>query len=247
LLTEKTRLVAVTHVSNALGTVNPVREIIRHAHSHSVPVLVDGAQAVSHLPVDVSELGCDFYVFSGHKMYGPTGIGVLYGKEYLLDSMPPYQGGGDMIRSVTFEKTSYQKLPHKFEAGTPHISGAIGMGAAAGFLDSVGIKKIFAHEQELMALGTQELRKIDGLRLIGEAKEKSSAISFVMEGIHPHDIATILDHEGVAVRAGHHCAQPVMDFYGIPATTRISFGLYNTADDIRACLDALLKAKEVFK
>ena len=247
LLSEKTRLVSVTHVSNVLGTVNPVREIIRFAHSRSVPVLIDGAQAAPHLPVDVSSLDCDFYALSGHKMYGPTGIGILYGKEPLLDSMPPYQGGGDMVRSVTFEKTSYQKLPHKFEAGTPNISGAIGMGVAADFLESVGIKNIFSHEQHLMSYGIRELQKIDGLRIIGEAKEKSSALSFVMEGIHPHDIATILDHEGIAVRAGHHCAQPVMDFYRIPATARISFGLYNTIEDIDACMRAVLKVKEVFQ
>jgi len=247
LITEKTRLVALTHVSNVLGTVNPLREIIRYAHARSVPVLIDGAQAVSHLPVDVSTLDCDFYVLSGHKMYGPTGIGILYGKEHLLDAMPPYQGGGDMIRSVTFEKTSYQKLPHKFEAGTPNISGAIGMGAAVDFLESVGIDNVFSHEQHLMAYGTREIQKIDGLRIIGEAKEKSSALSFIMEGIHPHDIATILDQEGIAVRAGHHCAQPVMDFYGLAATARISFGLYNTPEDIDACLQALLKVKEVFQ
>ncbi len=247
LLSEKTRLVSVTHVSNVLGTVNPVREIIRFAHSRSVPVLIDGAQAAPHLPVDVSSLDCDFYALSGHKMYGPTGIGILYGKEPLLDSMPPYQGGGDMVRSVTFEKTSYQKLPHKFEAGTPNISGAIGMGVAADFLESVGIKNIFSHEQHLMAYAIRGLQKIDGLRIIGEAKEKSSALSFVMEGIHPHDIATILDHEGIAVRAGHHCAQPVMDFYRIPATARISFGLYNTIEDIDACMRAVLKVKEVFQ
>ncbi len=247
LITEKTRIVSVTHVSNVLGTVNPVREIIRYAHSRSVPVLIDGAQAVSHLPVDVSALDCDFYVLSGHKMYGPTGIGILYGKEKILNSMPPYQGGGDMIRSVTFEKTSFQKLPHKFEAGTPNISGAIGLGAAVDFLESVGIKNIYAHEQELMAYGTQELKNIDGLRIIGRAEDKSSALSFVMEGIHPHDIATILDHEGIAVRAGHHCAQPLMDFFRIPATARISFGLYNTFEDIDACLQALLKVKKVFQ
>jgi len=247
LIGPRTRLVAVTHVSNALGTVNPIRNIIRLAHQFQVPVLIDGAQSASHLPVDVSSLDCDFYTFSGHKMYGPTGIGVLYGKELILDSMPPYQGGGEMIRSVTFEKTRYQKLPHKFEAGTPNISGAIGMGAAVDFLQSVGMDSVFMHEQVLMAYGSKTLQTMDDVRMIGTAKEKASSLSFVIEGIHPHDIATVLDQNGIAIRAGHHCAQPVMDFFRIPATARVSFGLYNTREDIDALRLGLEKVREVFK
>jgi cysteine desulfurase/selenocysteine lyase len=247
LIGPRTRLVAVTHVSNALGTVNPIRNIIQLAHQFQVPVLIDGAQSISHLPVDVSSLDCDFYTFSGHKMYGPTGIGVLYGKEFILDSMPPYQGGGEMIRSVTFKKTRYHKLPHKFEAGTPNISGAIGMGAAVDFLQSVGMDSVSMHEQVLMAHGSEILRAMDDVRMIGTAKEKTSALSFVIEGIHPHDIATVLDQNGVAIRAGHHCAQPVMDFFRIPATARVSFGLYNTREDIEALRLGLEQVKEVFK
>jgi cysteine desulfurase/selenocysteine lyase len=247
LIGPKTRLVAVTHVSNAIGTVNPIRNIIQLAHQLHVPVLIDGAQSISHLPLDVSSLDCDFYTFSGHKMYGPTGIGVLYGKEYILDSMPPYQGGGEMIRSVTFEKTEYHKLPHKFEAGTPNISGAIGMGAAVDFLQSVGMDSVFTHEQGLMAYGSEILQTMDDVRMIGTAKEKTSSLSFVIEGIHPHDIATVLDQDGVAIRAGHHCAQPVMDFFRVPATARVSFGLYNTREDIDALRFGLEKVKEVFK
>jgi cysteine desulfurase / selenocysteine lyase len=246
LLSPRTRLVAITHVSNALGTINPIRSIIRLAHERNVPVLVDGAQAVPHMPIDVRELDCDFFSFSGHKMYGPTGIGILYGKERLLEAMPPYQGGGDMIRSVTFEKTLYNELPHKFEAGTPNLAGAIGLGAAVDYLGSVGLNHLSAHEQDLIAFGAAALQTLDGLRIIGTAAIKASVLSFVLEGIHPHDIGTILDQDGIAIRAGHHCAQPVMDFFNIPATARASFGLYNTREDIEALLYGLRKVKEIF-
>jgi cysteine desulfurase / selenocysteine lyase len=247
ILGPRTRLVAITGVSNALGTVNPVREIIKLAHARGVPVLVDGAQMVQHMPVDVRALDCDFLAFSGHKMYGPTGIGVLYAKERLLEDMPPYQGGGDMISSVTFEKTIYNKLPYKFEAGTPNVAGAIGLGAAVDYLQSVGLQNISAHEQELLACGTLALQAMDNVRIIGTAREKSSVISFVLDGIHPHDIGTILDKYGIAIRTGHHCAQPVMEFYGIPATARASLGMYNTREDIEALLWGLRKVKEVFQ
>jgi len=247
LLGPRTRLVAVTYVSNALGTINPVHEIVRLAHERKVPVLVDGAQAVPHMHVDVQRLDCDFFAFSGHKMYGPTGIGVLYGKERLLDAMPPYQGGGDMISSVTFEKTLYNKLPYKFEAGTPNVSGGIGLGAAVDYLESIGLENISAHEQDLMTYGTEALRTLDELRIIGTAKVKASVLSFVLEGIHPHDIGTILDKDGIAIRTGHHCAQPVMDFFKIPATARASLGLYNTREDIDALVGGLGKVKEVFR
>ncbi len=246
LLNEHTRLVAVTHVSNALGTINPVQAIIALAHAHKVPVLLDGAQAVAHLPVDVQQLDCDFYAFSAHKLYGPTGVGVLYGKEALLDAMPPYQGGGDMISSVTFEKTIYNHLPHKFEAGTPHVSGAIGLGAAIEYLNAVGIAPIAAHEHRVLAYGTERLQSVPGLRLIGTAKDKAGVLSFVLEGIHPHDIGTILDQEGIAIRTGHHCAQPLMQRFGIPATARASLGLYNTVEEIDALVTGLHKVQEVF-
>jgi cysteine desulfurase / selenocysteine lyase len=247
LLGPKTRLVAMTHVSNALGTVNPVKEIVRLAHRQNVPVLVDGAQSVPHMPVDVQAIDCDFFVFSGHKMYGPTGIGILYGKEKLLDAMPPYQGGGDMIRSVTFKKTLYSELPYKFEAGTPNVAGAIGLGAAVDYLESIGMDNISAYEQDLLRYSTQALETVEQLRIIGNAEEKAGAISFVIDSVHPHDIGTILNKEGIAIRTGHHCAQPVMDFFQIPSTARISFGLYNTREDIAALLDGLKKAKEVFR
>jgi len=247
LLGPKTRMVAVTHVSNVLGTVNPVEDIVRLAHRRKIPVLIDGAQSAAHLPIDVNALDCDFFVLSGHKMYGPTGIGVLYGKEHLLDSMPPYQGGGDMIRSVTFEKTLYRKPPYKFEAGTPNISGAIGLGAAVDFIESIGINKIVEHERELIAHGTRMLRTIEGLRILGNSKEKAGSLSFLMEGIHPHDIATILDQQGIAIRAGHHCAQPLMDFFKISATARISFGIYNTSEDIQALIHGLETVNGVFQ
>jgi cysteine desulfurase / selenocysteine lyase len=247
LLSPSTRLVAVTYISNVLGTINPIREIIRLAHNQNIPVLVDGAQAAPHIPIDVQALDCDFFVFSGHKMYGPTGIGVLYGKENLLDEMPPYQGGGDMIRSVTFEKTLYGELPYKFEAGTPHVAGGIGLGAAIDYLESIGMESIALHEQEMLSYATESLRSLDGLRIIGEAKAKAGVISFVIDGIHPHDIGTILDEEAVAVRTGHHCAQPVMDFFKIPATVRASIGLYNTRQDIDALLRGLESVKRVFR
>jgi cysteine desulfurase/selenocysteine lyase len=247
LLSPRTRLVAVTAVSNALGTINPVRKIVRLAHERNVPVLVDGAQAIQHMPMDVRELDCDFFAFSGHKMYGPTGIGVLYGKERLLESMPPYQGGGDMISSVTFEKTLYNRLPYKFEAGTPNVAGGIGLGAAIDYLESIEMENISMHEQDLIAYGTRALETIENLRIIGTAKEKASVLSFVIEGIHPHDIGTILDKDGIAVRTGHHCAQPVMEFFKIPATARASLGLYNMREDIEALVAGLGKVKEVFR
>lgn len=247
LLTPKTRLVAVAGVSNALGTINPVREIVQLAHERNIPVLVDGAQAVQHMSVDMQDLDCDFFALSGHKMYGPTGIGVLYGKERLLDSMPPYQGGGDMISSVTFEKTLYNRLPYKFEAGTPNVAGGIGLGAAVDYLTGIGIDKISRYEEDLIEFGTQALSTIDHLHIIGTAKEKASVLSFVMDGIHPHDIGTILDKNGIAIRTGHHCAQPVMEFFQIPATARASLGLYNTREDIEALIGGLRKVKEVFR
>ena len=247
LLTPKTRLVAVVYVSNSLGTVNPVGEIVALAHAKGIPVLIDGAQATPHMAVDVQALDCDFFVFSGHKMYGPTGIGVAYGKRALLEKMPPYQGGGDMIASVTFEKTTYNTLPYKFEAGTPHVAGVIGLGAAIDYIQSIGLPRIAAHERGLVAYATQELSSLPGVRLIGTAKEKASVVSFVLEGVHPHDVGTILDREGIAVRTGHHCTQPVMDFFGVPATSRASFGLYNTRAEIDALVAAIAKVKEVFQ
>jgi cysteine desulfurase/selenocysteine lyase len=246
LLGPRTRLVAVTHVSNALGTVNPLKRLIHMAHSRNIPVLVDGAQAVPHQPVDVQALDCDFYAFSGHKMYGPTGIGILYGKAALLETMPPYQSGGDMISSVTFEKTTYNKLPYKFEAGTPDIAGVIGLHAASQYLNGLGMDKIAAYEHELFAYATEAVAGIPGVRLIGTARERASVLSFVVEGVHPHDIGTILDQEGIAIRTGHHCAQPVMDRFGIPATARASFGLYNTREEVDALVDGIQKVREVF-
>jgi cysteine desulfurase / selenocysteine lyase len=246
LLGPKTKIVSIAHVSNALGTINPVRKIVALAHRYKAAVVVDGAQAVPHLPVDVRALDCDFYVFSGHKVYGPTGIGVLYGKSALLDAMPPYQGGGDMISSVTFEKTIYNKIPHKFEAGTPDISGVIALGEAIKYVTQLGLDNIAAHEQELLSYATKLLSNIEGIRLIGTAREKAGVLSFVMEGIHPHDIGTILDEEGIAVRTGHHCAQPVMNRFGLPATARASFGLYNTSDDVDALVRGSEKVREVF-
>jgi len=245
LLSSRTKIVSIAHVSNALGTVNPIRQIIRMAHSRGIPVIVDGAQAAPHLQIDVQDLDCDFYAFSGHKIYGPTGIGVLYGKAELLEEMPPYQGGGDMISSVTFEKTIYNKVPHKFEAGTPDISGVIGLGAAIAYIDSLGIASIAEHEDELLSYATAQLEKIPGIRLVGTAREKVGALSFVMEGVHPHDIGTILDQEGIAVRTGHHCAQPIMDRFGIPATVRASFGLYNTKAEIDSLAAGIEKVKEI--
>jgi cysteine desulfurase/selenocysteine lyase len=246
LLTARTRLVGITLVSNALGTVNPVAEIIRKAHAAGARVLVDGAQAVAHVAVDVAALGCDFFVFSGHKLYGPTGIGVLYGKKELLTAMPPYQGGGDMILQVTFEKTTYNQIPYKFEAGTPHISGAIGLGAAIDFVQSVGLENIAAHEDWLLQEATERARRVNGLRIIGTAPGKASILSFVLEGIHPHDIGTILDSEGVAIRSGHHCAMPVMDFFSLPATARASFALYNTLEEVESLFRAIERVQKLF-
>ena len=246
LIGPRTKIAAVTHVSNALGTVNPVQRMIEIAHSKNVPVLVDGAQAVPHLEVDVQALDCDFYAFSGHKVYGPTGIGVLYGKADLLDAMPPYQGGGDMISSVTFEKTLYNKLPYKFEAGTPDIAGALALAVAIQYLQDLGIDKVAAHEHDLLAYATEAISTIPGTRLIGTAGDKAAVLSFVLEGVHPHDIGTILDQEGVAVRTGHHCAQPIMERFGIPATVRASFALYNTREEVDAFVESFRKVREVF-
>ena len=246
LLNDRTKFVSVTHVSNALGTVTPVKEIVRLAHEKGLPVLLDGAQAVPHLPVDVQEIDCDFYAFSGHKMFGPTGVGVLYGRAELLDKMPPYQGGGDMISLVTFEKTHYNVLPYKFEAGTPHIAGGIGLGAAVDYLAGLNWDQVAAHERDLLEYATQAITKIDGLRIIGTAKEKAGVISFVLDHVHAHDVGTILDQEGVAVRAGHHCAMPVMQRFGVPATTRASFAFYNTRPEIDVLVGALHRVLKVF-
>jgi cysteine desulfurase/selenocysteine lyase len=246
LLSERTKIVAVVHVSNALGTINPVRQIVDTAHARGIPVLVDGAQAVAHMPVDVQALGCDFYAFSGHKVFGPTGIGALYGKTSLLEQMPPYQGGGDMISSVTFERTRYNVLPYKFEAGTPDIAGAVGLAAALDYLESVGLARIHDHERDLLAYGTAALQGVDGLRITGTARDKAGILAFVLDGVHPHDIGTILDREGVAIRAGHHCCQPLMDRLGVPATARASLALYNTRADIDALASALHRVHEVF-
>jgi len=246
MLTARTRIVAVTHVSNALGTINPVDSLVRLAHDRGIPVLIDGAQAVAHMPVDVQALGCDFYVFSGHKVFGPTGVGVLYGRAALLDAMPPYQGGGDMIRSVTFERTLYNDVPFKFEAGTPNIAGVGGLGAAIGYLDSVGIDRVNAYERDLVAYGTEALSAIPGVRLTGTAPHKAGILAFVMGDVHPHDIGTILDREGIAVRTGHHCCQPLMARLGVAATVRASLGLYNTREEIDALVRSLGAAKAVF-
>ncbi len=246
LLNPHTRMVAFAHVSNALGTINPARQIIEMAHKAGALTLVDGAQAAPHMKVDVQALDADFYTFSGHKVFGPTGIGVLYGKTRLLNAMPPYQGGGDMIRTVTFEKTTYNDLPYKFEAGTPHIAGGIGLGAALDYINHIGLDKIAAYEHELLAYGTEALAAIPGLRIIGTARDKAAVLSFVIEGIHPHDIGTVLDRQGIAVRTGHHCAQPVMDWFHIPATTRASLAFYNTPAEIDALAAGLHKVKEVF-
>jgi cysteine desulfurase / selenocysteine lyase len=245
-LSDRTRLVACAHVSNALGTVLPVRDIAHLAHARGAVVLVDGAQAIPHQRVDVRELGCDFYAFSAHKMYGPTGTGVLIGREQLLESMPPWQGGGDMILTVSFEKTTYNALPFKFEAGTPNIAGVVGLAAAIDYIESIGIEAIHAHEQRLLALATDALSRVPGLTIVGTAPDKAAVISFTLEGVHPHDLGTILDAEGVAVRTGHHCAMPVMTFFDIPATARASFGCYSRESDIDALVAALAKAREVF-
>jgi cysteine desulfurase / selenocysteine lyase len=246
LLGERTRLVAVAQVSNALGTILPVRRLIQLAHRYEVPVLLDGAQAVPHLRVDVQELDCDFYVFSGHKVFGPTGIGILYGKAALLERMPPYQGGGDMIKAVTFERTLYNELPYRFEAGTPHIEGAIGLGAAVDYVEGLGLDGVAAWEHELLARATEAVSAMPGVRLIGTAREKASVLSFVVDGVHAHDVGTILDREGIAVRTGHHCAMPVMQRFGIPAAVRASVALYNTLDEVEALGRGLRKVHEIF-
>ena len=246
LLTPRTKLLSVTHMSNALGTVNPIATIVRMAHARGVPVLVDGSQADYHMPVDVQALDCDFYVATGHKLYGPTGIGVLYGRESLLAEMPPFLGGGDMIRSVTFEKSTWNELPYKFAAGTPDIAGALGLGAALDYISAVGLDRITAHEHDLLEYGTAALLEVPGLRLIGTAPHKASILSFVIEGVHPHDIGTIVDQDGVAIRTGHHCAQPVMDRFCVPATARASLAMYNTRCEIDALVGALRRVHAVF-
>jgi cysteine desulfurase/selenocysteine lyase len=246
MLNDHTRIVALGHVSNALGTINPVRRIVDLAHARGVPVLVDGAQAVAHMAVDVQALGCDFYTFSGHKVFGPTGIGVLYGRAALLDAMPPYQGGGDMISSVTFERTLYNVLPYKFEAGTPDIAGAVALGAAIEYVESLGAERIAAHERDLLAYGTEALQQIPGLHLTGTAAEKGAILAFVLDGVHPHDVGTILDREGVAIRTGHHCCQPLMERLRVPATSRASLAIYNTREELDVLAGALAKVREVF-
>ena len=246
LVNKKTKFISIVHVSNSLGTINPVKEIINYAHQFNIPVMIDAAQAVNHIKVDVQDLDCDFLAFSGHKIYGPTGIGVLYGKVELLEAMPPYQGGGDMISKVTFEETTYNELPHKFEAGTPDIAGAIGLGAAIEFVSKIGIEKINEHENTLLEYATKKVSEIPGLRIIGNAKEKASVLSFVLENIHPHDIGTFLDFEGVAIRTGHHCTQPLMKRFNIPATSRASFAMYNTKEEIDVLVNGLKKIIEVF-
>ena len=246
MISEKTKFISINHVSNSLGTVNRIEDVIKIAHANNIRIMIDGAQAVQHLSVDLMKLNADFYCFSGHKVYAPTGIGVLYGKKELLEKMPPYQGGGDMIKSVTFEKTIYNDIPNRFEAGTPNIAGAIGLGVAIDYLVSLGIENIAKHENELLDYATQEIRKIEGVRIIGNAVEKASVLSFIIEGIHPHDIGTIMDKQGVAIRTGHHCTQPTMDFYGIPATARASFVIYNSINDVDAMINSVKKAIEVF-
>ena len=246
LINNKTRLICVVHMSNALGTINPIKRIIDAAHKKDIPVLLDGAQAIPHMVVDVQDLDCDFYVFSGHKLYAPTGVGVLYGKQTLLEAMPPYQGGGDMIRRVTFEETEYNVLPYKFEAGTPNIADVVGLGAAIDYLNNIGMDKIAAYEAELLSYATVKARSIKGLRIIGEAEHKGAILSFVLDKIHPHDIGTMLDSLGIAIRAGHHCAMPVMDFYKVPATARASFAMYNTKEEIDVLMTGIESLIEVF-
>lgn len=246
MLTERTKLLAIGHVSNALGTINPVKSMAAKAHAKNIPVLIDGAQAVPHMQVDVQDLGADFYVFSGHKMFAPTGIGALYGREDLLNAMPPYQGGGDMILSVSFDKTLYNELPYKFEAGTPHIAGVIGLGAAIDYMWQVGIDKIAAQEHHLLEVATRKIEALPGVKIVGTAADKASVISFMIDGVHPHDVGTVFDQLGVAIRTGHHCAQPVMEFYDIPATARASFAFYNSEEDIDALINAIQKTQELF-
>jgi len=246
LLNEKTKFVSINHVSNTLGTVNPVEEIVRIAHSKNIKIMIDGAQAVQHMPLDVTKIDSDFYCFSGHKMYAPTGIGVLHGRMELLEGMPPYQGGGDMIKSVTFEKTIYNDIPNRFEAGTPNISGVIGLASAIEYLTEIGMEDIYKHEKDLLDYATQEIKKIEKVKIIGNASDKASVLSFVIDSIHPHDIGTIMDKHGVAIRTGHHCTQPIMDFYEIPATARASFGIYNSKQDIDRMINSIEKTIEVF-
>ena len=246
IISKKTKFMAINHVSNSLGTINPIEEIVEIAHQHKIKILVDGAQAVQHIPIDIQKIDADFYCFSGHKLYGPTGIGILYGKKQLLNEMPPYQGGGDMIKSVTFDETIYNDIPHKFEAGTPNISGVIGLSAAIDYMREIGIEKISKHEAELLEYASKELKKIDDVQIIGNAERKASVISFVIKNIHPHDIGTIMDSDGVAIRAGKHCTDPVMDFYSIPATARASFAAYNNKDDVDKLIKSVKKAIEVF-
>ena len=246
LVNDKTRLISVVHMSNALGTINPVKKIIAVAHEKGIPVLLDGAQAIPHITVDVQELDCDFYVFSAHKLYAPSGVGVLYGKQALLEAMPPYQGGGDMIRKVTFEETEYNVLPYKFEAGTPNIADVVGLGAAIDYLNAIGMENIAAYEAELLSYATAKAKQIKGLRIIGEAEHKGAILSFVLDKIHPHDIGTMLDSLGIAIRAGHHCAMPVMDFYKVPATARASFAMYNTKEEIDVLMKGIESLIEVF-
>ncbi len=246
LLTDRTKIVAVAHVSNSLGTVNPIKTIVEKAHHRGIPVLVDGAQAVAHMPVDVQALDCDFYAMSGHKLFGPTGIGVLYGRLRLLEAMPPYQGGGDMISAVSFKKTTYNAVPNKFEAGTPNITGSVGLGAAIDYVKALDFSAVTAYESELLAYGTKALTAVHGIRIVGTASNKASVLSFVMDDVHPHDIGTILDQEGVAIRTGHHCTQPLMERLCVPATARASLALYNTKEEIDALIGALSKVREIF-
>ena len=246
IINEKTKFISVNHVSNSLGTINPIRKIIQIAHQSNIKIMIDGAQAVQHLEIDMKEIDADFYCFSGHKVYAPTGIGILYGKKELLEKMPPYQGGGDMIKSVTFEKTIYNDIPNRFEAGTPNISGAIALGKAIDYITHIGINNITKYEKDLLNYATSKLNKISEIKIIGEAKEKAAVISFIIEGIHPHDIGTIMDSHGIAIRAGHHCTQPVMDYYNITATARVSFAIYNTKKDIDKLVEAIKKCIKVF-
>ena len=247
LLTEKTRIVSITQMSNALGTINPIKDIIRLAHERSIPVMVDGAQSAPHLPIDVRDLDCDFFAFSGHKLYGPSGIGVLYGKESLLQAMPPYQGGGDMILRVTVEVTEFNELPYKFEAGTPNIADTIALGTAIDFVEAIGMTLIADYEEQLLTYATSKALEIEGLRIIGSAPQKGAILSFTLDGIHPHDIGTLLDQLGIAIRAGHHCAMPVMDFFGLPATARASFALYNTFDEVDTLMEGIRQVIKLFK
>lgn len=246
MLTEQTKILAIGHVSNALGTINPVKSMTAKAHAKNIPVLIDGAQAVPHMQVDVQELDADFYVFSGHKMFAPTGIGALYGREALLNAMPPYQGGGDMILSVSFDKTLYNELPYKFEAGTPHIAGVIGLGAAIDYMWQIGIDNIAAQEHHLLEIATRKIEALPGVKIVGTAAEKAAVLSFMIDGVHPHDVGTVFDQQGVAIRTGHHCAQPVMEFYDIPATARASFAFYNSEEEVDALINAIQKTQELF-